>query len=93
MHHLLAHAAHVLADVPNPGTGEAPPGNEKLTKVLGWAAWVVCGLCVTGVLVVAGRMALMHNRGEGGQHASGLAWVLAACILIGAASGIVTVLT
>jgi hypothetical protein len=78
--------------IPNPGQGEKPPGAEKLELMLKWVAWVVFGLCVAGILIVAGRMAISHRRGEGGEHASGLAWVAAACILAGSASALVGML-
>ncbi|PZG22360.1 hypothetical protein [Nonomuraea aridisoli] len=86
---------HVLSDlllltgVPDPGVGTPPPGSEKLLTALGWAAWIVTGVCVAGVMGVAARMALVHHRGEGGRHAAGLAWVMAACVLLGSASGLV----
>ena len=73
----------------NPGTGQQPPGTGGLTTILQWIAWIVCGICVAGVLMVAGRMAVMHNRGEGGQHMVGIAYVLGACVLVGAASALV----
>ena len=79
----------VLLDVVNPGTGSQPPGTQGIVTVMGYVAWVVCALCVTGVLLVAGRMALHHRQGIGGEHLSGLAWVLAACILVAAGSGVV----
>ncbi|MCZ7458208.1 hypothetical protein [Streptomyces sp. WMMC940] len=92
--HYLADAAdpsqvRYLADVVNPGQGVEPPGAGKLKTVVQWVAWVVLALCVTGVLVVAGRMALSHQRGQGGEHATGLAYVLGACVLVGIASGLV----
>jgi hypothetical protein len=92
---LAVRASGVLTGggIPAPGIGTPPPGSKNITQVLSWIAWCVCGLCVTGVLVVAGRMAVQHNRGEGGQHALGLAYVLGACILVGAGSGIVGALT
>ena len=79
----------VLIDVVSPGTGVQPPGTQGIVTVMGYVAWVVCALCVTGVLLVAGRMALHHRQGIGGEHLSGLAWVLAACILVAAGSGVV----
>jgi hypothetical protein len=84
-HHLVA------LDPYNPGQGKAPPGSvtQKLQKVMDWVAWIVTSICVVGVMIVAGRMALLHRRGEGGEHAAGLAWVAAACILVGSASAIV----
>ena len=87
--HGADHLTRLFADVPNPGTGEAPPGSDKLLKLLRWGAWIVAGLCVAGVMIVAGGMAVRHNRGEGGQHGAGLAWVMAACILLGSASAVV----
>ncbi|MGQ4487709.1 hypothetical protein LRE75_16675 [Streptomyces sp. 372A] len=81
-----------LAEVVNPGQGAEPPGASKLKSILGWVAWIVLGLCVMGVLVVAGRMAISHQRGQGGEHATGLAYVLGACILVGAASALVNAL-
>lgn len=80
----------VLAGVPNPGGGVAPPGAEKFTLVLSWGAWVAVACCVAGVLVIAGMMAIRHRRGDGGaEAASGLTWVLFACVLIGSASALV----
>ena len=74
--------------VPDP-VATAPPGSDKIDTVLGWGLWVVIAAAVGGVLAVAGKMAISHRRGEGGEHAAGLGWVLAACILMGSASGIV----
>ncbi|MFI2373178.1 hypothetical protein [Streptomyces sp. NPDC018833] len=96
MHELLLAAgdsAHntgtYLAAVVDPAQGVEPPGAGKLKTVVQWVAWVVLALCVTGVLVVAGRMAVSHQRGQGGEHATGLAYVLGACVLVGIASGLV----
>jgi hypothetical protein len=92
------HGAHILAGDPpkpvpkfsiDPGTGTAPPGADKLMTILSWVAWVVFALCVAGILLTAGKMAVSHSRGSGGEHAASLAWVLGACILGGAASGII----
>ncbi|GGP13080.1 hypothetical protein LDL08_32690 [Nonomuraea glycinis] len=92
MTHLLSDPfllAGVATMVPDPGMGTPPPGSEKLLTALGWAAWIVTGVCVAGVMGVAARMALVHHRGEGGRHAVGLAWVMAACVLLGSASSLV----
>lgn len=78
-----------LSAVPDPGTGIQPPGTQGIVTALGYVAWVVCALCVAGVLMVAGRMAIHHRQGIGGEHMSGLAWVLGACILVAAGSGII----
>ncbi len=78
-----------LLAVVDPGTGIQPPGTQGIVTAMGYVSWVVCALCVTGVLLVAGRMALHHRQGIGGEHMSGLAWVLAACILVAGGSGVV----
>jgi hypothetical protein len=85
----LAAAVTVLAAPPDPGQGTPPPGSGGITTMLGWVAWVVFALCVVGVLIVAGTMAVAHRRGSGGEHASSLGWVLGACIVAGSASAIV----
>ncbi|WP_344591312.1 hypothetical protein [Actinomadura vinacea] len=99
--HLVQGTAHMpLSDiggaltpgqvVPTPGGGTPPPGFRKLEAMLSWMAWIVFGLCVAGVLIVAGRMAIKHQSGQGGAHASSLVWVLTACILAASASLLVT---
>jgi len=77
-----------LAAVPNPAPA-APPGMEGLTVVLSWAGWIVLVLCVLGVLITAGMMAVASRRGEGGEHAGRLGFVLVATVLVGAAGGLV----
>ena len=84
----LAHARW-LAAVPDPGSGQAPPGSDKLVTILRWVTWIVILACVGGVMVTAGRMALAHQRHEGSQHAVSLGWVMAACILVGSAATLV----
>jgi hypothetical protein len=79
----------ILAAVPNVGTGIRPPGVHGIVTVISYVAWIVSALCVTGTLLVAGRMAVHHRQGIGGEHMTGLAWVLGACILVAAGSGIV----
>lgn len=83
-------AALAPGDEYKPDDSKVPgPLKEKVRQLLGFVSWTVGGLCVAGVLMVGGRMAVMHRRGEGGEHASGLAWVGGACILVGSAAAIV----
>jgi hypothetical protein len=86
---VASHALTVLAAVPNPGQGAAPPGSEGILTILKWAAWIALVVCVLGVIVAGAMMSVQARRGEGGEHASRLGWVLAGCILIGSASGLV----
>lgn len=87
----MAHAQW-LAGIPNPGSGQRPPGADKLVTILGWVAWIVILACVGGILVTAARMALAHQRHESSQHAASLGWVMGACILVGSATAIVQAL-
>ncbi len=79
----------ILAGVPDPGAGQPFPGSEGFLTILGWAAWIAFGIAVLGVIVAGGAMALGRSRGDGGEHAARLGWVLAGCIVIGSASGLV----
>jgi len=86
-------ATHLAAkgNVPNPH-GVQPPGTAGLTTVLNWTFWGVTFLCVVGVLMVAGAMAVSHRRGEGGEHLAKLGWVLGACVLGAAGAQLVNIL-
>lgn len=66
-----------------------PPGTDSFSTILGWVMWIVVALCILGVFLVAGRMAVNHRRGEGADHASALGWVLGACVLVGSGAGLV----
>ena len=81
----------LAADIPNP-TGVQPPGTQGLTMVLNWTFWGVTFLCVVGVLMVAGAMAVAHRRGEGGEHLAKLGWVMGACVLGAAGAQLVNTL-
>ncbi|MBA3807751.1 MAG: hypothetical protein H0X28_05070 [Solirubrobacterales bacterium] len=86
---VVNHALTVMAAVPNPGQGEAPPGSTGFLTILKWAAWIALGVCVLGVILAGAMMAVQARRGEGGEHASRLGWVLGGCIIIGSASALV----
>lgn len=86
----LGAAGGILAAPPNPGGGTPPPGvGVKIDTLLAWVAWVAVAACVAGILFVAVRMAVLHQRGQLGEHMSGLGSVLGACVLIGGASALV----
>ena len=91
VHQLMAHAGDVgqVIAAPDPGSGEAPPEvGDKILTILKWVAYLASAACVAGILITAGRMAISHRRGDDSNVAQ-LGWVLGACVLIGAASGIV----
>ncbi len=88
-----ARPADLVLAVLDPGQGVAPPGAEGITTIVQWVAWVVLALCVVGVLVVGGSMAVAHRRGgPGTQFAVDLAYVLGGAVLVGSASALVAAL-
>jgi hypothetical protein len=83
-------AAGTLLAAPDPGQGTPPPGiSDKIDTLLSYVAWLAVAAAVAGVLFVAIRMALLHQRGQLGEHMAGLGAVLGACVLIGGASALV----
>ncbi|MFC9694349.1 conjugal transfer protein TrbC [Kribbella sp. NPDC056951] len=80
--------AHLISEVPSllPLGGQRPPGADKLDLVIDWVRWIAFTICVLGILIAGAMMAVGQRRGEGGEHAARLGWVLAACIVIGSAS-------
>ncbi|WP_436787973.1 hypothetical protein [Yinghuangia sp. YIM S10712] len=74
------------------GVPRKPPGGigDGVTKLLDWSTWIVMMICGIAVLVAAARMAMAHKSGaEGGQHVIGLAWIIAAAILIGSGAALI----
>lgn len=91
LHAYLAAGTHLLgASTPQPGNTPLP-GNlsSQLDTVLGWVRWLGLAACVAGLFLVAGRMAISHRVGGGGEHMAHLGYVAAALVLIGGASSIV----
>jgi len=70
-----------------PLAGSPPPGvADKFETLIGWVTWIAFSVCILGVIIAGAMMALGQRRGEGGEHAARLGWVLAACIVIGSSS-------
>ena len=84
-------AAPAMADIPDPSPIR-PPGTEGLTVLLGWGMWLITFLGIVGVLISAGSMMVAHRRGEGGEQASRLGWVLGGCVVAAASAQMVNVL-
>ncbi|MDK8283228.1 hypothetical protein ACRQF6_02970 [Actinotignum sp. GS-2025f] len=70
-------------------TPTQPPGTEKITQILGYVAWGAGVLCLLGIFIVAGKLAINARHGEGLEEAKGLLWVLAALVLIGSATSLI----
>ncbi len=79
----------IMAAVPDPGGGTAPPGSEGLVTILGWAAWIALAIGVLGVIIAGITMMIQVRRGEGGEGLARLGWTLAGCIVVVGASGLV----
>ena len=77
-------------EVPDPGAGSMPPGFEKFTAVLGWVKWLSLGILVIAVMIAGVRMAFGAGRGDGGEHASRIGWVLGGVIVVSGAVSIVS---
>lgn len=82
-------SAAVIAAVPDPTQGTDPPGAAEFNNILHWLFYGVTLLCVAGVLICAGKMAVQHRHGEAGQHFGAIGMVLGACVLAGSASALV----
>ena len=91
---LLASTAWASALPGTSGNGTAPPGvTTNVGTIISWACWICFTIAILGVLFVAFRMIVQHQRGEGGQSFASLAYVLGGAILVAAASGIIGALT
>ncbi len=83
----------VLAQMPEPGGPLTPPGAEGAMTLFRWVLWGVFLLCMLGVGIVAGKMAIDHNRSMGGGDAATSLWKpLAGAVLATNLSGIVAAL-
>jgi hypothetical protein len=74
--------------IPTP-TPTVPEQAKGLLTVLNWASGIGLVLGVLGVIIVGIGMVIQLRRGEGGESIGKLGWVLAGCIIITGASGIV----
>jgi hypothetical protein len=83
---------HVVLTVP---LKEDLPGEVRtqVQTVIDWVSAIAILICMLGVIIAGAMMAIGQRRGEGGEHAARLGWVLAGCIVIGTGSAFVNVLT
>jgi|GEM_PF-2680072 len=84
-------ASGVVMDVPVVDPAE-PPGAEKITQLINWAAWVVTALGVVAIILVGAYLMFHNDRGEGSNAQTKLGSVLGGLVLISAASAIVGLL-
>ena len=85
----MSFAKFVPMLAPLVGVEPPPEASGGIKTVVGWVTWIAFSICVLGVIIAGAMMAIGQRRGEGGEHAARLGWVLAACIVIGSASALV----
>ncbi|WP_221739777.1 hypothetical protein [Arachnia propionica] len=90
MPELVTELLNLPMKVPDPGDGSTPPGFEKFTDVLGWVKWVSLGILVMALIIAGVRMAFGAGRGEGGEHASRIGWVLGGVMIVSGAVSIIS---
>ncbi|HET6295339.1 MAG TPA: TrbC/VirB2 family protein [Kribbella sp.] len=62
---------------------------DRVDTLVSWVTTIAISICILGVIIAGAMMAIGQRRGEGGEHAARLGWVLAGCIVIGTASALV----
>lgn len=73
-----------------PLTDELPTDvTDRVDTLVSWVTTIAISICILGVIIAGAMMAIGQRRGEGGEHAARLGWVLAGCIVIGTASALV----
>lgn len=77
--------------IPDPGPVQ-PPGTEGVSTVISWAKWIGYALAAIAVIILGARMLFGGRRGEGGEHAAAIGWILGGIIIIGGGVGIVATL-
>ncbi|WP_211210122.1 conjugal transfer protein TrbC [Actinopolyspora halophila] len=84
--------SEVLAQPPDFGGGQAPPGSEKLLIIGRWVTWICAAVSVIGVMIVGAMMAVSFRHGEMGEHGKRLGVALIGIVVFGASTGIVNAL-
>ena len=77
---------------PPPVKPVPPPGADKISQLINWAAWIVTALGVVGIILVGAYLMCRNDRGEGSNATTKLGSVLGGLILVSAASAIVGLL-
>lgn len=76
-------------DVPDPGSGTAPPGAGKFKDIRGWAKWLAFGVCIIALFVAGAMLGFGGRTGEGGEHAARVGRVLVGVVIVSAATALV----
>lgn len=82
-------ATQFQADVPDPGKGDAPPGAEKFTTIMGWGKWAALGVCVMALIFAGAKLGLGNRHGDGSEHAGRIGSVLIGTAIVAGAFSII----
>lgn len=92
LHTVVMSAQQYVAagNIPAPGN-TALPGNAatQLNTVLGWIKYLGLAAAFVGLFLTAGKMAVSHRTGQGGEHVAGLGYVAGSPIILGSASAVI----
>ncbi|WP_270909019.1 hypothetical protein [Leucobacter sp. UCMA 4100] len=73
--------AALPAQMPDPAPIQ-PPNTGGFIAVMGMAKWVALAICGLAIVIAGARMAISHNRGDGGEHMGTLGKILMGVIII-----------
>lgn len=62
---------------------------DGLYTIISWVTWWVAIISIFSILIIAIRIAIVHQRGGRTQQIANLVWILSACVIAAAASGII----
>lgn len=78
--------------VPDPGAGAPPPGSDKFLTIMGWIKWGALGVCVLSLIIAGAALGFGGHRGEGGEHAKRIGYILVGVAIISGAVSLVSML-
>ena len=88
---LLAQDVMINANTLPDSAPLAPPGiGDAWNRMVGVGKWIALGICVLGLLVVAGKMAFDARIGENTQEIGGLIKIVLAVALISGGASLLT---
>ena len=89
---VLTSALDLLAAVPNPGNGTAPPGFDKFETMLGWVKYLALGVLIVSLIIAGAKLGFSESHSGGGREAAAVGRTLLGVIIVSGAFTIVTFL-
>ncbi|WP_201736576.1 hypothetical protein [Bifidobacterium xylocopae] len=85
---VVASAAQILADVPNPAPVQ-PPGTQGLITIVGWAKWAALAALVVMLIITGLYFSWKSRRGDGGEGVGAIGAVLIGAVIVSASGTLV----